>query len=98
MLVMCYYSALLKELFLFTLGSEVSNSFDAEVSNWYRSVLWPKCPNPVSGTVACSGLALKAQIPLRRLPRHFPVRESFGEVGVMEFGLYKARSIVNGWL
>jgi len=27
----------------------------------------------------------KAHIPLRRLPRNFPVRESFGEVGVMEF-------------
>jgi len=29
----------------------------------------------------------KAQIPLRRLRRNFPGRESFGEVGVMEFGL-----------
>ena len=29
----------------------------------------------------------EAQVPLRRLPRNFPVRRSFGEVGVMEFGL-----------
>jgi len=28
------------------------------------------------------------QIPLRRLSRNFPVRGSFGEIGVMEFGLY----------
>jgi len=28
-----------------------------------------------------------AQILLRRLPRNFLVRESFGEVGVTEFGL-----------
>jgi len=31
-----------------------------------------------------------AQIPLRRLPRNFPARGSFGEVGVMEFGLKEA--------
>jgi len=33
-----------------------------------------------------------AQIPLRRLPRNFPstVQGSFGEVGVMEFGLHRA--------
>ena len=29
-----------------------------------------------------------AQIPLRRLPRNFPGRGSFGEVGIVEFGLY----------
>jgi len=29
----------------------------------------------------------KAQTPLRRLPRNFAGRGSFGEVGVMEFGL-----------
>jgi len=34
------------------------------------------------------------QIPLRRLPRNFPVRESFGEVGVMEFGLFDA---IDAW-
>jgi len=28
-----------------------------------------------------------AEIHLRRLPRNFPVRGGFGEVGVMEFGL-----------
>jgi len=32
-----------------------------------------------------------AQIPLRRLPRNFPGRGSFGEVGVMEFGLIQWR-------
>ena len=32
-------------------------------------------------------LGHKAQIPLRRLPRNFPGRGSFEEVGVMEFGL-----------
>jgi len=31
--------------------------------------------------------ARKAQIPLRRFLRNFPGRESFGEVGVMKFGL-----------
>ena len=38
---------------------------------------------------------IKAQIPLRRLPRNFAVRGSFWEVGVMEFGL-KGTSRVSG--
>ena len=32
-------------------------------------------------------VVLYGQIPLCRLPRNFPARVSFGEVGVMEFGL-----------
>jgi len=35
-----------------------------------------------------NGVAGQAQIPLGRLPRNFPVRGSFGEVGLMEFGLH----------
>ena len=38
----------------------------------------------------------KAQIPSRRLPRNFPVRGSFGEVGVMEFGLKGTSRICRG--
>jgi len=37
-----------------------------------------------------------AQIPLRRLPRNFPERGSFGEVGVMEFGLKGTSRICRG--
>jgi len=37
----------------------------------------------------------KAQIPLRRLPRNFPVRASFGDVGVMGFGLNTTADTVN---
>ena len=38
----------------------------------------------------------KAQIPLRRLPQNFPIRESFGEVGVMEFGLKGTSRVCRG--
>jgi len=38
----------------------------------------------------------KAQIPLRRLPRNFPERESFGEVGIMEFGLKGTSRVCRG--
>ena len=38
----------------------------------------------------------KAPIPLRRLPRNFPVRGSFGEVGVMEFGLKGTSRVCRG--
>jgi len=38
-------------------------------------------------TVTAAPSHPKARIPLRRLPRNFPVRRSFGEVGVVEFGL-----------
>ena len=36
----------------------------------------------------------KAQIPLRRLPRNFRERRSFGEVGVVEFGLIAALTML----
>jgi len=45
----------------------------------------------------------KPVIPLRRLPRNFPVRGSFGEVGVMEFGQWNLQwsvglsVVTRGW-
>ena len=38
----------------------------------------------------------KPKFPLRRLPRFFPGRGSFEEVGVMEFGLYATLSPLFG--
>jgi len=37
-----------------------------------------------------------AQISLRRLPRNFPVRGSFGEVGVLEFRLKMKEMHIEG--
>jgi len=38
----------------------------------------------------------EGQIPLRRLPRNFPGRGSFVEVGVMEFGLKGTSRVCRG--
>jgi len=46
-----------------------------------------RLPGDVRDKLVTSPLA---QIPLRRLTRNFPARGSFGEGGVMEFGLKRA--------
>ena len=40
---------------------------------------------------------IQAQIPLRRLPRNFPGRGSFGEVGIVEFGLHTRQHAVSAY-
>jgi len=62
----------------------------------------PSCMKDAAPTKFCVGsiAASYGQIPLRRLPRNFPVQGSFGEVGVVEFGLYGVgarRGVVKSW-